>query len=260
MHRDPESGRALAQRIIAHGSERSWRHWECHGSHELFPTEPVGTGYWGHRLDLSPGYAALFAHFDESVRRAVRKAEKSGLTVEFSRELEAVRAFHQLLGLTRRRHGIPLQPFEFFRQIHRSILAPGLGFVALCRHESRPIAGAVFFLHGQAALYKFGASDERHQSLRGNNFVMARAIEKLTGDGYLTLDFGRTSLANEGLRHFKLSWATSERLVSYLHFSYKRNGFEASADRSTGRIQSWFRHAPVFLSRLVGRIIYKHIP
>lgn len=259
LQHDPEAGRHLVEQLIEHGRERRWRHWDCHGGHRLFPGEPAATSFHGHRLDLSPGYPALFARFDESVRRAVRKAEKGGLTVEFSRELDSVRAFHQLLGLTRRRHGIPLQPFEFFRQIHRTLLVPDLGFVALCRQGGRPIAGAVFLRSGRGALYKFGASDERQQQLRGNNLVMARAIEKLSAERCLSLDFGRTSMMNEGLRHFKRSWGTSERPLDYLRFSYRSNTFTTAIDHSSGLAQRLFRVAPVFLSRLVGRIIYKHI-
>jgi hypothetical protein len=259
LDHDPEDGRRLVEHVIEHGRGRGWKYWEGRGRHELLAGKPVATAYFGHRLDLSPGAQTLFGKFDEANRRAIRKAEKSGLEIEFSRELDAVRAFHHLLGRTRRRHGMPVQPFEFFRQIQRNILARGLGWVALARYRGEAVAGAVYFVHGGTVLYKFGASDERQQALRGNNLVMARAIEKFCADGVTLLDFGRTSLANDGLRRFKLAWGATERPIEYLRFHYASNSFVTVPDRSTGWPQRVFRFAPMFLSRLAGRIVYKHL-
>ncbi|HEY4301497.1 MAG TPA: GNAT family N-acetyltransferase [Candidatus Didemnitutus sp.] len=259
LFHEPDQGRRLVERVIGHGRTRHWKYWEGRGGHDLFPAEPGSTTFFGHHLDLSPGHEAIRRNFDESTRRAIRKAEKCGVVVEFSRELEDVRAFHQLLGLTRRRHGMPVQPFEFFRQIRENVLSRGLGWVALARHQGRPVAGAVYFLQGRAAVYKFGASDEREQTLRGNNLVMARAIEKFCADGLMLLDFGRTSAANDGLRRFKLSWGAREHPIGYLRFRYSAGAYVASPDQSAGWPQRVFRFAPLFLSRLVGRIVYKHL-
>ena len=38
-------------------------------------------------------------------------------------------------------------------------------------------------------IYKYGASDERHQNLRANNRVMWEAIRRHAADGFAILDF-----------------------------------------------------------------------
>ena len=43
---------------------------------------------------------------------------------------------------------------------------PGLGFVVLASKGSRPVAASGFFHTKTKAVYKFGASDEKHQDLR----------------------------------------------------------------------------------------------
>ena len=259
LYRDANPGHELAQRVIEHGRTRRWKYWECHGTGGLYANETVSTRYWGHRLDLRPGRTALFQNFDESVRRAVRKAEKNGVSVVFSAELDDLRAFHQLLCRTRRRHGAPIQSFAFFRQIHEHILRPGLGWLALARHGNRPVAGAVFFADRGNLLYKFGASDERLQHLRGNNLVMAQAIAKAADARMATLDFGRTSIANEGLRAFKLSWGSAERRIDYLKFDLRGRRFVQAADPADGLASRILARSPMLLSRLAGALLYRHI-
>src|SRR5205823_295553 len=116
---------------------------------------------------------------------------------------------------TRKRHGLPPQPVSFFLNIYEEVIKAGLGFLVMAKSGSRPVAAAVFFHHGKSAVYKFGASDESFQELRGNNLVMWEAIQSLARRGFKTLHFGRTSPANAGLRRFKLAWGTTEETISY---------------------------------------------
>src|ERR1700737_24576 len=85
---------------------------------------------------------------------------------------------------------------------------------------TKPVASAVFFHAGNAALFKFGASDERTQEFRGSNLVMWEGIKRLVGKGLKTLHFGRTSLSDDGLRRFKLSWGTDEEMIQYFRFAF----------------------------------------
>src|SRR6185503_9058222 len=124
------------------------------------------TTYFAHSLSLLDGPHVLFNGFDPSVRRAIRKAERSGLTVSVRKDREAMLAYYRLHVRTRRRHGLPPQPLAFFLNIHEEIIAAGMGFVVLAVKGDRPIAGSVFFHAGSHALYKFGASDERFAGLR----------------------------------------------------------------------------------------------
>lgn len=256
---DAASFRCLYGKVLGCASSRAWQYWECRGGRALFGDVPSSTSFYGHRLELQGNESELFARMDSSVRRAVRKAEQSGLTVNFSQELDDVRTFHRLLGKTRQRHGLPVQPFEFFKNIHRYVLSQNLGWVVLARHGQVPVAGAVFFHFGRTAIYKFGASDESFQHLRANNFVMWQAIKRYAREGFRSLDFGRTSLANEGLRRFKLGWGTQEHRIDYVRYHVRTDRFVTARDESTRWYSRIFRVLPVFLSRLIGAALYKHI-
>lgn len=257
--READSFRRLFQSVIEYARARRWKYVELRGGRAWCDGATASTSFWGHQLELEADEAAQAARVESAARRAVRKAEKSGVAVEFAQDSAALRAFYDLLCLTRKRHGVPPQPWNFFAKIHRHILATGQGWVVLARHQNIPVAGAVFFHFGRTAIFKYGASDETRQEIRANNLVMWETIKRYGKAGYKSIDFGRTSLGNEGLRRFKLGWGSTERLVEYAKFDMKSGAFVTAPDDSSGWHNRVFRALPNSLSRLAGTLLYPHI-
>jgi hypothetical protein len=168
-------------------------------------------------------------------------------------------AFYRLHVQTRRRLGVPPQPWSFFLNIRQEIIRKGSGFIALGLKDSQPIAGAVFFHFGQNAIYKFGASLEEHFELRANNLVMWQAIKHLTEAGFKSLDFGRTSRANEGLRRFKLGWGAEEKNLAYFKLEPETRQWIAGRDSATGFHNALFKRLPLAVNRIAGMAIYPHL-
>jgi lipid II:glycine glycyltransferase (peptidoglycan interpeptide bridge formation enzyme) len=202
---------------------------------------------------------ALFSRLDSSVRRAIRKSEKSGLTIQVERSAGAVAEFLSLHARTRKRHGVPPQPGVFFRQIHEQIIQAGDGFVVLARDGGTAVAAAIFFVWREKAIYKFGASNETKQSLRGNNLVMWEAIRFLAESGVKQLDFGRTDLEHGGLRRFKLGWGTAETPISYDRLETESQAWGSVIPRRTGVSAHLFSRLPAIVNRLAGRVLYPHL-
>jgi len=241
------------------GKLRGWKYLELRGGQELLPGVPESVSFCTHVLRLGSSAAELFETFDSSVRRAIRKAERSGVTVECRTDLDAVRAYYRLHCRTRTKHGAPPQPFGFFRSLWESALQKGHGFIALAMHRQRAVAGAVFLQLGRKAIYKFSASDERCQELRGPNLVIWQAVKKLVDEGAIELNFGKTSLSNEGLRRFKRYWNADERIVRYTRYCFESQKFVKMADLAAGTQARVFALLPVFLSRWIGRAVYAHM-
>ncbi len=242
----------------AAGKSRRWKYCDIRGGRLRLHAEP-SVAFYGHTLRLTTDAPALLQHTEGAVRRAIRKAERSGVRVEFSRNIESVRTFHRLLCHTRKRHGLPPQPLRFFENIHRHIIAKDKGCVVLAYHDNKAIAGAVFFEFGKTALFKFGASLEAFQILRANNLLMWQAIEWYAKSGFETLDFGRTSVDNEGLRRFKLSWGAEEQLIEYVRYECSTGHFVSEKDRASGWHTRLFKLLPESLSRVIGAAAYKHV-
>lgn len=248
----------LYQAAVALGRQRGWQNLELRGGRGLLPQAPAAVAFYAHSLDLTVGPTRLFDGFEGSARRAVRKAEKDGVTVEILRSEAALRDFYLLQCLTRRRHGLPPQPLKFFLNIWRHVIAHNQGFVALARWRGVAVAAAVFLFLGGRAIYKFGASDFRCQHLRPNNLAMWAGIQWLATHGAVTLSLGRTSLANEGLRRFKLNLGAVERRLEYVKFDLRRNSFRIETDHAAGWHNRIFRRLPLSLSRGVGAFLYQH--
>jgi hypothetical protein len=253
------SAEALFKFALDEGQGRGWKYLEVRGGNEHFGEFSQSISYYTHTLPLTPTLEETFAKFDSAVRRAIRKAERSGVSVRFGNDLESVRAYYHLHCRTRTRHGAPPQPFYFFERLCKYVLQRDLGFIALAFHEERPISGAMFFRSRARAIYKYGASDERFQSLRGANLVFWRSIQKLIAAGTAELNFGKTIMSNEGLRKFKLGWGAQERIIHYARYGFYRQAFIEMADLAGGISTAAFSRLPVFLSRWIGRYAYAHL-
>jgi hypothetical protein len=252
----------LLKAAHALGRTLGWRTLEIRGGCEWFQSVPSfqpSTSFLGHHLAIASDETALFAGVEGSVRRAVRKAEQSKLQIEVSSSLSAMAVFYGLMCQTRKRHGVPPQSWAFFANLQRHLLEPGQGCIVLARLGELAVAGAVYIHSGKTTLYKFGASDETHQQLRANNLVMWHGIKWHAQRGFTSLDFGRTSLHNEGLRRFKLNWGTSEYRIDYAKIDLGSGQYLASVDRATGWHNRIFQKLPISVSRLIGRLLYPHV-
>src|SRR6185369_14164941 len=78
-----------------------------------------GTAFLQHIIDLSDGFESKV---HSSARRAIRKAEKEGVTVRVSNTREDARRFYELMVHTRRKHGLLPQPWRFFANIHKHLI------------------------------------------------------------------------------------------------------------------------------------------
>ena len=86
------------------------------------PRRQVGSGwvatYCRHELDLRPDPSRIFAGFHHSsTQRAIRRAEREGVTYDAGQSDEQMGAFFRLLRMARRRHGLPPQPMAWFRNL-----------------------------------------------------------------------------------------------------------------------------------------------
>jgi hypothetical protein len=255
---DAAAMRNLIEAAMAFGRMRGWKSVEWRGGRELFAEAPASLAFYGHKVVLEPDVERMFGRLESSVRRAIRKAEKNGVTVAFSQNLEAMVVFYSLHCKTRRKHGLPPQPFSFFQNIFQHILSKNLGMIAIASSQQRPIAASVYLQMGTRAVYKFGASDDSFLQLRGPNLVMWEAIKWLANHGATTLHLGRTSLGNEGLRKFKLGWGASEEIIEYIKYDLRNHTFVTETDETIGWYNRLFNVFPSGVSRLAGGLLYRH--
>lgn len=244
---------------IGHGHTRQWRYLECRGSQARWVGASPSLSFHGHRINLGIGEETLFRNLKGCVRRGVRKAAAANLQVRCECSLEAMRNFYFLHCLTRRRHGLPPQPFRFFESIAHHVLASNRGFIISAWLADEPIAASVFFHERQEAFFKFGASNYAFQALRANNLVLWEAIRRYESMGIKHLDLGRTSLSNAGLRRFKRGFGAEEYQINYYKYDLRKRGFVTGFDFSESPVNRVFRWASLPILRWSGAMLYPHL-
>ena len=236
---------------------RGWGSIELRGGMGLTDEGLASATFFGHVLHLEGGAAEIWGRLHPSVRRAVRKGERAGVTVAISVEPEAVREYYRLHCQTRKRHGLPPQPFRWFQNLHQHLLSKDLGWIVLARWRGQAVAGAMILQAGRKAIFKFGASDWKYRECRANDLVMWSAIQQCLLRSCAILHFGRTSQASAGLRRFKLGWGTEELQIRYFKYDLKHSTFIKDEDRALGWHNSVFRAMPTWLARAAGALLYK---
>ena len=91
--------------------------------------------------------------------------------------------FYRLHTATRKRLGVPVQPFRFFRNLWEILQPPGIASLLLARDGGKTIAGIVQLKFKDTVYYKFAASDRRSLAKNPNHLIIWRMIEDAQRDG-----------------------------------------------------------------------------
>ena len=212
------------------------------------------------RLDLSRGRDSVWEGFGKDIRRGIRRLESTNLVVEKSETEKGMRDFYLLNLATRKKHGVLPQPYIFFETIWQELILNGLGFVLFAKYQGIPIAGDVFFIYKDTIYDKFNASDRNYLQYRPNHLIEWNIIQYCLQNGFRYLDSGRTSQDNLGLRRFKRSWGMQETVLPYYYWP-RVKGVTSTKQRSLKykMITSIMRRTPTTISRVAGRLFYKHL-
>ncbi|MBI3452367.1 MAG: GNAT family N-acetyltransferase, partial [Rhodospirillales bacterium] len=165
----------------------------------------VVTGYSSAWLDLGPAAEERRAALDGKWRNALRRAEKSRLTVRTTqggRALDWLLAQHDTFRRARRFRA------SSGRFVHAFIAATrgkSNVVIATAMLGSEPVAGALFLGHGRAATYYVGWSGPEGRRLFAQNLALWRGIEALREAGFAALDLGGIDTRRAaGVARFKL--------------------------------------------------------
>jgi len=203
-----------------------------------------------HILDLSPSLNDIIRGFHSScVRRKIRRAEREGLTIDVGRSKALLDDFYNLQVVTRRRHGLPPQPQQWFRNLLATMGEKAT--IRVARLHDRPIAAILILRHKQTAVYKYGCSLASENRRGGMQLLLCRAIEEAKAQGIREMDLGRCGIKDIGLAKFKERWGAERREMAYFRYPEQQNQTSPRSDLFT-RLPK-----PVLIT--IGRMLYRHL-
>ena len=211
-----------------------------------------------HILELSQNLEETWKQLDKSsVRWAVKKAEKLGVSVTSSTDIEDLKEFYELNCITKQNLGVPCHPYEFFKNLF-SIL-DGHVRLYLAQHEGNIIAGGVMEYYRDQVLYGYGAADPNHLDLHPYNAFIWKSIEDACVNGCRTYDFGRTSYDNTGLIQFKKKWGTQEKELCYGYYPASGGSVVTERDSTVYRLgNSVIRVMPMSVYKAFSASVFGH--
>ncbi len=245
--------------IVEYGKETKWKTLEFRDGNYFDAQIIASSYYYGHTLELCDDIEYIFSKLKSNTKRNIKKAIREGVKVKFSNSLDATKEYYILHSKTRKKHGLPPQPFHFFNRIYDDMIAMNHGFIVSAYYNEKCIAGAIYLQFGSKVIYKFGASDTEYQQLRANNLVMWQAIKWYAEKGYKNFCFGKTEPENDGLRRFKQGWGTKEQIIKYFKYDLANDMFIKTKEKLSGFHNKIFGKMPISFLKLCGSIIYRHI-
>lgn len=258
-----EDQEALASLVVSLQREvdsASYRYLELRPISPM-PAQACGLGesqrFCLHRLDLSSGLNKVFERFHrDCVQRKIRRAEREKLSIAEGRTPHILAQFYRLVVQTRRRQGLPPQPFAWFKNLV-GCLGTDIN-IRIASKNDEPIAGIVTIQHKRSLIYKYGASDERFHNLGGMAYLFWIAIQDAINGGLSELDMGRSDLDNPGLIAFKERWGASCATLSYWRYPITTKP-RSSPVWKRPTLQQVFRLIPDRCLCAVGSVLYRHV-
>src|SRR5262249_16884413 len=121
-------------------------------------------------VELADSEEAIFQRLDENFRKAVRKAVKSGLTLQVA-EQDPLSDYYALAEVSARRTHECLPGIEYYQAIWSALQPCGQCVVLFAAHEGRRVGALFLLLAKGSATYLAGVSHHDFLPMRVNNFL-----------------------------------------------------------------------------------------
>jgi hypothetical protein len=214
--------------------------------------------YYLHRVDLRPSLDEIFRGLDkDSVQRRIRRAEREELIEKCGRSEELLKGFYKLLVMTRKRHGVPPQPYSWFRNVLDCM--GDLAEIRMeCAGKDAPAAAILTLRFKSSVVYKYGCYNEKFKHLGVMPLLLWRAIENAKAKGATEFDLGRSDENNAGLVAFKGKWAKNPSRLVYWRYPALPSSSSAEDWKLRGA-QLLIARSPASVLTAAGRMLYRHI-
>ena len=231
------------------------RHVELRHAHRRFPQLPCRQHKVTMLLELGTG---MWERLDRKVRNQIRKAEKSGLTVERG-GAELVADFYTVFARNMRDLGTPVYARRVFDEVLRAF--PTRAHIHVVRLSGAPVAAGLTYRTGAVVEVPWASSIRDYNALCPNHLFYWNVIETAIAGGCGVLDFGR-STPGEGTFKFKEQWG-AQPVPLHWEYALLREGTVPDQSPTNPKfkaaVEIWKR-CPLWLANTLGPHIVRSIP
>jgi FemAB-related protein (PEP-CTERM system-associated) len=208
-------------------------------------------------LSLPGDPGRLWQQLDGSVRNQIRKAERSGLSVEIG-GAEKLDEFYPIFATRMHELGSPVHARRFFGDVFQAFGAQAR--LALVRKGATPIGGLIALGFKDVFTVPWASCLRPYLTLCPNMLLYWEAIRTGCGQGFRRFDFGR-STRDSGTYRFKRQWGAGEEPLFWYTIPTDRRRLRSrpSAARPAAFLAESWRHLPLAVTRRLGPHIRKYL-
>jgi len=200
-----------------------------------------------------------------TIKWAVNKAAKSGVTVRYTDSIEDLFTWYKLFVDTMRYHITPVRSIGFFKNLWHHLKSKNLMKLAIAEIEygnsKKIIAGSIFFFYNKTVTYAFNGSSRKDFELRPNDLIHWTVFHDAQKNGFEIYDWGEVSKNNEGLASYKKKWGS--RKLDMYHYYYPKSRLETNNgidSENTGELKKkLWNLLPLKVTTLIGENVYKRL-
>jgi hypothetical protein len=165
-----------------------------------------------HILDVSQMTEdILWKSYKKRVRRDVRKAEKSGITIhEVTHPKEIDSLFNLYLQTMKRNEAYNVWTKQTLYAIYHRLVQKGWGKIFLAKLKDEIIAGIILIFSPETTYYFFAASDQKYLSLCPNDLLVHQGISLTIQYERKFFDFMTSQKEDVALMNFKEKWGAEK--------------------------------------------------
>ena len=249
----------IAEKLSAEVDSGKWKYIELRPVSEQYDFSGAvkGPACYLHMLDLQPPLDEILRRTHKTaVQQPIKRAEREGLIYETGYSDQLLQTFYRLMVQTRRKHQLPPQPIQWFRDV-AATMGERLQ-IRVAFKDGKAIASILTVRHKSAIVYKYSCSDAAFQNLGATPFLLWKTILEAKEAALMSMDLGRSDADNAGLIAFKNRWGAKCSELRYLRWS-RDHAPDRAKGRSSGLIKQVFALMPDPLLRATGRVLYRHV-
>lgn len=208
-------------------------------------------------LPLTADSGALWRHLDGSIRSQIRKAERSGLSVELG-GAEKLTEFYDIFAVRMRDLGSPVHALGFIRAVFGSF--GDRARIALIRKGGTSVGGLIALAFRDTLAVPWASCLKEYFSLCPNMLLYWETLRAACAEGFRRFDFGRSS-RHSGTYRFKRQWGAREEPLFWYTIPTSPRSSPPVSSASTGAalLAKVWQRLPVSVTRQLGPPIRKYL-
>ncbi|MFL6280846.1 MAG: GNAT family N-acetyltransferase [Vicinamibacterales bacterium] len=246
----PALKRILIEHLIAEARRIGAKSIELRSSQRL----DIGTLPAEHKVNMTlaiPDDAdRLWRQMDKDVRNQVRKAERSGLTIE-SGGVERLTAFYDIFAVRMRDLGSPVHAPGFLAAVLAHFGARARVLLAL--KGQTPVGGLIAIAFKDRVTVPWASCLKEYFPLCPNMLLYWEVLRRACADGFTRFDFGRSS-RDSGTYRFKAQWGAQEEPLFWYTIPTSASAGDSRSDHrsSVAFLSRTWQYLPLSVTRQVG--------